>query len=200
MSHRIFLHGQVKGPSSWDKILSCLPEEKTCSVRICSAFLAEKNVLIKTCSAVFPRYCEKVKRTISFMWAFFGCCTSAALRNLSSAKGKIHGTHCAAVSNAKRLLKIQNGIFSPVAEGSFRRDGIREETDDLPDQFHAEFTAGRTVQKSQLPRVSTVWKKDRANQKSSVALSELLPQARMEWLKMRDMKPILTHRRNWRRR
>ena len=73
------------------------------------------------------------------MWAFFGCCTSAALRNLSSAKGKIHGTHCAAVSNAEKTVKNPKWDLSPVAEGSFRRDGIREETDDLPDQFHLPF-------------------------------------------------------------
>jgi len=31
MAHRIFLHGLGQGPSSWDKILSCLPEEKNVS-------------------------------------------------------------------------------------------------------------------------------------------------------------------------
>lgn len=159
MSHRIFLHGLGQDPSSWDKILSCLPEEKNVSCPDLFRFFGGEECAYQNLFGSFSRYCEKVNEPFHLCGLSLGAVLAAALRNLSSAKGKIHGTHCAAVSNAEKTVKNPKWDFSPVAEGSFRRDGIREETDDLPDQFHAEFTAGRTVQKSQLPRVSTVWKK-----------------------------------------
>ena len=159
MSHRIFLHGLGQGPSSWDKILSCLPEEKNVFCPDLFRFFGGEECTYQNLFGSFSRYCEKVKEPFHLCGLSLGAVLALHYGICHPQKVRSDGTHCAAVSNAKKTVKNPKWDLSPVAEGSFRRDGIREETDDLPDQFHAEFTAGRTVQKSQLPRVSTVWKK-----------------------------------------
>lgn len=183
MSHRIFLHGLGQGPSSWDKILSCLPEEKNVFCPDLFRFFGGEECTYQNLFGSFSRYCEKVKEPFHLCGLSLGAVLALHYGICHPQKVRSMVLIAPQYQMPKRLLKIQNGIFHLLPKAAFDGMGLEKKQMICLTNSMQNLQLEEQCRRVSCPVLVLCGKKDRANQKSSVALSELLPQARMEWLK-----------------
>ena len=131
----------------------------------------------------FSRYCEKVNEPFHLCGLSLGAVLALHYGICHPQKVRSMVLIAPQYQMPKRLLKIQNGIFHLLPKAAFDGMGLEKKQMICLTNSMQNLQLEEQCRRVSCPVLVLCGKKDRANQKSSVALSELLPQARMEWLK-----------------
>ena len=131
----------------------------------------------------FSRYCEKVNEPFHLCGLSLGAVLALHYGICHPQKVRSMVLIAPQYQMPKRLLKIQNGIFHLLPKAAFDGMGLEKKQMICLTNSMQNLQLEEQCRRVSCPVLVLCGKKDCANQKSSVALSELLPQARMEWLK-----------------
>lgn len=170
----IFIHGLGQVPSSWDKMISCLPGQITAQCPDLSRLLKGVESTYENLYRAFAAYCDEFPEPIDLCGLSLGAVL--ALNYAIDNPRKVGSLILIApqYEMPKALLKFQNVIFKFMPNSTFGNIGFDKRDFITLTNSMADLDFSGDLKRVVCPALILCGEKDRANRKSAERLSEIL--------------------------
>lgn len=173
----IFIHGLGQAPSSWDKTISCLPEQINAQCPDLSRLLKGVEGTYDNLYRAFAAYCDEFPEPIDLCGLSLGAVL--ALNYAIDNPQKVGSMILIApqYEMPKALLKFQNVIFKFMPNSTFGNIGFDKQDFITLTNSMADLDFSGDLKRVVSPALIICGEKDRTNRKSAERLAEILQNA-----------------------
>lgn len=174
----IMLHGMGQNASSWDKTISCLPDDTQTVCPELSDFLTKGNFHYNQMYNAFCDYCNNFSEPFNLCGLSLGAVL--ALNYAMENPQKVNSLILIApqYDMPKLLLKMQNIIFKFMPDSSFKSIGLKKNDFITLTNSMADINFSSGLNKVICPVLILCGKKDSVNRRAAVRLADRMLNAK----------------------
>lgn len=179
----VLLHGMGQSASSWDKVISFLPDDTESVCPELSDFFTVGNCCYSKMYSVFCDYCDKFSEALNLCGLSLGAVL--ALNYAIDFPQKVNSLILIApqYDMPKFLLKVQNVLFKFTPKSQFKDIGLTKKDFITLTNSMADMDFTKSLKKVSCPVFIFCGEKDNVNKKAAIKLAEKLPKAKFRTIK-----------------
>ena len=175
----IFIHGLGQKPSSWDKVISLMPEQLHVACPDLFALINGMEAKYQSLYRAFSAYCTKQAEPLNLCGLSLGGVLAIHYAIDNPAKMQSLVLISAQYKMPKNLLKIQNAMFRLMPKSLFKNMGLQKSEVIGLTKSMMDLDFSKRLKDISCPTLILCGEKDGANKKAAKGLAENIPNAKL---------------------